>query len=191
MVAHTILNFTGIAVAFYLSVWVGLIGFFCAFILWLYSNQLKRLPLIGNLSIAFLTGAALSLVAVYYQENSYLVNTYAFFAFAITLIREIIKDMEDLKGDADFGCRTLPVLIGIRKTKLFLYFLLVCFIFILFYLSRTLGNPILMIYFGLLVIPIGYFFYYLVKSDTVRQFAYLSNFCKILMLSGILSMIFF
>lgn len=191
MVAHTILNMSGILIAFTLSIWVGLISFITAFFLWLYSNQLKRLPFIGNFSIAVLTGAAIFLVGVYYQQNIYLINTYAFFAFSITLIREIVKDLEDLKGDADFGCQTLPVIFGIRKTKVFLYVLIAAFIFIIFYLSIQLENQILVIYFLILVMPILHFLFLLIKADTIRHFAFLSNYCKILMLSGILSMVFF
>ena len=131
------------------------------------------------------------MVAIYYQENAWLVNIYAFFAFSITLIREIIKDMEDLRGDADFGCKTLPVMLGIRRTKFFLYFLIACLTFLMFYLSQKLGNTTLTLYFGILTPAVIYFFYYLTKADTVRHFYFLSQYCKLLMLSGILSMIFF
>lgn len=191
MVAHSILNFFGISIAFYLSVWVGLISVGAAFFLWWYSNQLKRLPFIGNFFIGVLTGASIYLVGVYYQQQVYLINTYAFFAFSITLIREIVKDMEDLKGDADFGCRTLPVLFGIRKTKVFVYILIAAFIFIMFYLANRLGNQTLIIYFLILLLPILHFLFLLVKADTVRQFRAISNYCKVIMLSGILSMAFF
>lgn len=191
MVAHSILNFFGISIAFYLSVWVGLISVGAAFFLWWYSNQLKRLPFIGNFFIGVLTGASIYLVGVYYQQQVYLINTYAFFAFSITLIREIVKDMEDLKGDADFGCRTLPVLFGIRKTKVFVYILIAAFIFIMFYLANRLGNQTLIIYFLILLLPILHFLFLLVKADTVRQFRTISNYCKVIMLSGILSMAFF
>lgn len=191
MALHTVLNLIGIFIAFTLSWQIGLLSFASAFMLWLYSNQLKRLPLIGNCCIGLLTGAALFLVGMYYQQHIYLVNIYAFFAFSITLIREVIKDMEDQKGDADFGCLTLPVVLGLRRTKWVLYVLIACFVFTIFFLAYRLGNTTLTIYFLLLVLPIGYFVYYLVKADTVRHFAYLSNFCKIIMLSGILSMMFF
>ncbi len=191
MVAHTILNFMGILIGFYLSIWVGIISVGSAFMLWWYSNQLKRLPFIGNFFIAVLTGASIFLVGIYYQQHIFLVNTYAFFAFSITLIREIVKDMEDLKGDADFGCRTLPILLGIRKTKIVLYFFIGAFIFIMFYLADRLGNQTLVMYFLILSIPILHFLYVLIKADTVRHFRMLSNYCKVIMLSGILSMAFF
>lgn len=191
MIAHSLLNVVGIGIGFYLSFKVGLVNFGAAFLLWLYSNQLKRLPLVGNLVIAGLSGLAVWVVSIYFPQNQLLVYTYAIFAFAISLLREIIKDIEDMQGDESFGCKTLPILLGVRYTKLFLYFLSALFIFLLFFMSGMLGNKILITYFLILIIPITYFIVRLVYADTKRKFNFLSNFCKLLMLSGIISMSFF
>ena len=162
-----------------------------AFLLWLYSNQLKRLPLVGNLVIAALSGLAVWTVSLHFPQNHLLVYTYAIFAFAISLLREIVKDMEDMQGDESFGCKTLPILLGIRYTKFFLYFLSALFIFLLFFMAGLIGNQTLINYFLILVIPITYFIFRLVYADTKKEFTYLSAYCKVLMLSGILSMLFF
>ncbi len=191
MVSHTILSVLGIAIGFYLSPLLGLINFTAAFLLWWYSNQLKRLPLVGNLVIALLSGLAVWAVSVNFPQNQLLVYTYAIFAFAISLLREIIKDMEDIQGDESFGCKTLPILLGVRYTKLFLYFLSALFIFLLFFMSGLIGNQILIAYFILLILPITYFIFRLVYADTKREFSFLSNYCKLLMLSGIMSMLLF
>ena len=191
MAAHTILNFTGIGIGLLVSFEIALINFLSALLLWLYSNHLKRLPFVGNAAVALLTGAALLVVAIYYQKNTFLVAVYAIFAFSITLIREIIKDIEDVKGDTVFGCRTLPVIWGIRKTKVIIYLLSTVFTALLFYLASVLNNPTLTIFFAVLVIPLSHFIYRLVTADTKKDFSYLSAYCKILMLSGILSMTFF
>lgn len=191
MAAHTALNLTGIAIGTFLSVKVGLLNFAAAFLLWLYSNQLKRLPFIGNLSIALLSGAAVAVVALYYQQNQFLIYTYSVFAFSITLVREIIKDMEDLQGDERFGCKTLPILLGIRNTKYILYGMILVFIFILFYLASLLGNPVLTKYLIVLIIPIIYFIFRLVVADTKKDFSFLSSFSKVIILSGVVSMAFF
>jgi len=191
MVAHTLLNLLGVAIGFYLSPKIGLINLLAAFMLWLYSNQLKRLPLVGNLVIALLSGLAVWAVSIHFSQNHLLVYTYAIFAFAISLLREIIKDMEDMQGDKSFGCKTLPILLGIRYTKFFLYFLSALFIFLLFFIAGLIGNQTLTNYFLILVIPITYFIFRLVYADTKKEFAYLSTYCKVLMLSGILSMVFF
>ncbi|MFP4090590.1 MAG: geranylgeranylglycerol-phosphate geranylgeranyltransferase, partial [Cyclobacteriaceae bacterium] len=190
MFAHTLLNMLGIGIGFFLSPMVGLVNFSAAFLLWLYSNQLKRLPLIGNVTIAFLSGLSVWVIGLYYPQQELLVFTYAVFAFGISLVREIIKDIEDMQGDETSGCKTLPIILGVRYTKFFLYFLSALFIFLLFFMSGMIGNQQLIYFFLLLIIPIAYFITRLVYADTKREFSFLSNFCKLIMLSGILSMIF-
>lgn len=191
MAAHSALNLLGIAIGLSLSLAVGLLNLLAVFFLWLYSNQLKRLPLIGNMVIAMLSGLSVGIVAVLYQDYKLLVWAYALFAFAISLIREIIKDMKDVQGDEVFGCRTLPIIWGIRKTKNLLYILIGFFIFLLFFLSGIIGNQTLINYFMILILPISFFIWRLVYADTRKEYAFLSDFCKLLMLSGVLSMLFF
>ncbi len=189
--AHITLTLLGVLISTYLSWKAGLIYAAAAFLLWWYSNRLKRYPLVGNVSIALLSGLAIAVIGLYYRQEQFLVFTYALFAFSISLVREIIKDMEDVRGDETFGCRTLPIVWGISRTKSLLYGLSAFFIFLLFFMSGTLGNRPLTIYFLVLIVPLSYFITRLVYADTKRDFTYLSNFCKLLMLGGILSMAFF
>jgi 4-hydroxybenzoate polyprenyltransferase len=189
--SHWILNVVGILIGFYLDWHVGLINILAAFLLWLYSNRLKRMPFIGNFVVAFLAGLSIYVVAVYFKQNVHLVGIYAVFAFSINLVREIIKDMEDIRGDMRFGSRTLPIIWGLRKTKLLLYALIVLFVLLLFLLSHNLANSILHGFFGVLVIPILYLIYLLYRADSQRRFHQLSTYCKLLMLAGITSMVFF
>ena len=189
--SHAILNFIGISIGFYLSLRVGAVNFIAGFLLWLYSNRLKRKPFIGNLVIAALTGLSILVVAIYYRQNFSLLLNYAVFAFSINLVREVIKDMEDLRGDMRFGSKTLPIIWGLRKTKYFLYGLIVIFVFTLFYLSHQLENQTLNLFFLLLIIPIIYLIYLLYRADSQKRFHQLSTYCKLLMLAGISSMIFF
>lgn len=191
MVAHSVLNFMGIGLGFVLSWQIGVINLACALLLWLYSNQLKRMPLVGNLSVALLTGLSIYIVDVLYQSGNLMVIAYALFSFSFTLIREIIKDMEDLRGDATFGCRTLPVVYGIRKTKNFIYGLSIAFLGGLSFLSYAFVGREMTIFCLGLVIPLGLLSYKLAQADTIKDFNYLSNYCKVIMLLGILSMIIF
>ncbi len=191
MLSHMALNFAGISLGFYLDIKVGILATLCAVWLWLYSNALKRQPFIGNFSIALLTGAALCVIALYYNKNASLVYMYALFAFSISLIREIIKDLEDLKGDADFGSRTIPILLGVKRTKIFIFILSLVSLISISLISYFLQNPIFKIYFLLLMLPVTYFLYRLLQADTRKEFSYLNNFCKLIMLSGVLSMVFF
>ena len=189
LIWHSIYNFVGIAIGTYISVWVGLINLFAAFLLWFYSNQLKRMPLIGNLSISLLTGLSIIVVAVYYRSNEYLIFIYAYFAFGISLIREIIKDIEDMKGDATFGCKSLPIIYGILKTKLLLYFIIISFGFSIGIFLKYQSNLTLNLYFLILILPSIYLIYLLYKADRIKHFTQLSTYCKWLMISGVFSMI--
>jgi 4-hydroxybenzoate polyprenyltransferase len=190
MIIHTAFNFIGIEMGLILGYKIALINFVCAFWLWLYSNQLKRLPFIGNLSVAFLTGLSIVIVGLYYGKNLYLVNFYAIFAFFISLIREIIKDMEDMRGDIEFDCKTLPIVWGIRRVKLFIYGIIIFFILALFLISDTLNNSSLSYYFLAMLIPYTYLIFRLFRADKTKDFKFLSTYCKGIMIIGVFSMIF-
>lgn len=189
MFIHTGLNILGILAGVLVSLKIALINLLAATLLWGYSNQLKRMPFIGNFSVAILSGLSIALVGIHYPANSHKVYFYALFAFFISLIREIVKDIEDLKGDASFGCMTLPVVWGIRQTKTFIYGLFFFFALTLIYLASLMGNVFLNYYFALLIIPGAFIIYKLIIADTRKQFKLLSNQLKWLMLLGILSMV--
>jgi len=190
MAAHVAMNFTGIAIGAWISPLIGLINATAAFLLWLYSNQLKRMPLIGNLVVGVLTSASLLVLAVYFKSNYFLVFIYAYFAGFFTLIREIIKDVEDMEGDSAFGSESLPIAIGIRRTKNMLYLLLFLFSFSILYFLGQIRIENLWVYFSILTVPFTYFIYLLIHADTKAQFSRLSRFCKWLMVSGVISMSF-
>jgi 4-hydroxybenzoate polyprenyltransferase len=109
--------------------------------------------------------------------------------FGITLIREIIKDMEDVRGDASHGCRTLPIIWGIFRTKLFLYALISSLFLPRLWWPIGLKNSQLAWMFLALMGLIGWLVYRLVYADTKREFGALSSLCKIIMLVGMMSMI--
>lgn len=186
---HSLLSMSGVALGFLLNWRIGAINFLSAFLLWWYSNDLKRQPFVGNFVVALLTGLSVLLINVLYKENHPFVIIYSIFAFAITLVREIVKDMEDLKGDNSFGCRTLPIVLGIRKTKMILYLLLLAFITTVamigyFYLSLALYYLLF-----ILVVPSLLLTITLARADTKKDFYLLSQMCKVIMLLGIGSMV--
>jgi len=187
---HQVLNFVGLAIGFILSLKVFLINFLAISVLWFYSERFKRKAFIGNFLVAFLTAFSLIILGVYYQKNVALVNIYALFAFSISLIREIIKDMEDIRGDARYGCRTLPIIWGIRKTKILLYIFIISFIIILLIMAYSLHNQYLIMLFSLGIFPFSWFVYKLYWADKRRDFTFLSKACKLIMLFGIGTMIF-
>jgi 4-hydroxybenzoate polyprenyltransferase len=187
---NQVFNGLGILLGLFISKKVALVNLSAVFCLWLYANQLKRLAFWGNLMVAILTGFSLLILAVYYPGHQRQVWVYAIFSFFITLIREIIKDMEDVKGDEKHGCRTLPIIWGIARTKLLVYVLIASFITTLFILATQLPNQRIAYIFLIMMLPVGFLTYKLVYADKPKDFAFLSDACKVIMLIGVLTMMF-
>lgn len=189
MGAHQALNVLGAALGLLVGYWIFFVNVLSITSLWFYSERYKRAPFIGNLIVSLLTGTTLLILTLRYPDNRHLVFIYAVFSFFISLIREIVKDMEDIRGDEAHGCRTLPIIWGIRKTKYFLYAVILTFVLTLFTMAHTLNNNVLAILFLLLLLPIGWLVYSLSRSDTRRDFKRISSLCKIIMLLGLITMI--
>lgn len=190
MFGHFILNLIGVALGFVISWKIGIINILTAFLLWFYSNRLKRIALVGNITISFLTALSIYVVAVFYKEAHEIIFVFALFSFFISLIREIIKDMEDWKGDSTFGCKTLPIIWGIRKTKNLLYFILTIFFVLITFIGIELNPKVFIFLIIFILIPLFYFAFRLYKADTIKDFHFLSQFCKAIMVNGVISMAF-
>jgi len=186
---HQLLNILGVLCGLLVSYKVALVNIFSVSLLWLYSERYKRQMLIGNVVVSLLTSLALIILSVHYQENRNLVFIYSVFAFFISLIREIVKDIEDIRGDSAHGCRTLPIVLGIRGTKQVLYGLILVFGVILLVWGQYLNNPFLAWAFGLLIVPLGYLSYKLRMAHKRADFKAISSLCKIIMLLGLLTMV--
>ncbi|MEJ1236576.1 geranylgeranylglycerol-phosphate geranylgeranyltransferase [Chryseolinea sp. T2] len=187
---HVLLSVCGIALGVYLSWRITALNVASVFLLWIYSNSLKRMPFIGNLTVALLTGAAVYSAEMLYHSGNALIVVFAIFAMFMTLIREIIKDIEDLKGDNTFGCKTLPIVWGIRRTKIVLYAIVIIFsitVVLLNYQFRALPFRYQIIF---LFLPLLVLIWKLIRADTRLDFIHLSTLCKVIMLMGIASMAF-
>jgi len=167
--------------------------------------------LIGNILISLLTAWVIGILYfAQYPLNefpnsdfSYAQNLrffrftalYAGFAFVISLIREVIKDMEDLEGDRKYGCKTMPIVWGINASKVFITVWLVVLIATLLLLQLyviQLGWRWSILYCMLLIIiPLVHVFVKLFSAKQSTDYHYLSRVIKLVMLTGILSMIFF
>ena len=197
MIWHAGLNIGGVLIGASLSLKIGLIDLVCAGLLILYSMSLKKGFLAGNLVVALLSASVIILVWMLEPEmTEKYIWVYAGFAFFMSLIREIVKDMEDIRGDVRNGCRTMPIVLGIRKTKRVVTGLLIAFAVILslcsFVVSAELGSPILfLIYvFVFILLPLGIMFLMLYKADKKIDFKRISTLSKVIMLLGIASMVF-
>ena len=187
---HVMLSGFGILIGLYLSWRIAAVNVLSVFLLWLYSNNLKRLPFVGNLTVAFLTGLSILIVGMFYRNVNALIVIYACFAFFMTLVREIIKDIEDVKGDDTFGCRTLPIVWGIRKTKMLIYIILAVFSVSVLVLDHFYMDVPFHYYLIFLFVPLLWLLFRIIRADMKSDFSLISTFCKIIMLFGILSMAF-
>src|SRR5690554_5882417 len=188
MFLHTIFNVAGVGIGLFIDIKIGLINFLAAFLLWFYSNSLKRMPFVGNVVVALLTGLAIYVIGFYYQTSLLLALTYAIFAFFINLIREIIKDIEDRHGDRKHGSKTLPIVLGFRGTKNVIFLIAIIFMVSIIAVSYKLDNELLYYYFGGLSLLFFVFLYKIYMADCKAHFTQLSLLSKLLMLTGILSM---
>src|SRR5205823_514428 len=115
MLAHLLLSGVGVVLAAALSWRLGGVTLGAALLLWGYSARFKRIALVGNLSIAALTAALVLLPELQLLTGQRAVWLYALAAFLLTVVREIVKDIEDMRGDAQHDCRTLPLVWGVAR----------------------------------------------------------------------------
>jgi 4-hydroxybenzoate polyprenyltransferase len=209
---HVIFNVIGIGLGFYISFKIGLyqLGFIFVIVtgvLWYYSTTYKRQFLIGNLIVSILTALVPFMVVLYeiptlnesYRATLLLRNInfnnifiwvagFSFFAFLSTLIREIVKDIEDFEGDNAYGRNTLPIVLGIFYSKVVVISLTVitiaalCFVYFIY-----LNDNITFWYFLIaLIIPFLFLIYKIVHANTKVDYHFASNFTKFIMFGGLL-----
>ena len=179
-------------------------------LLWLYSTNLKRQLLVGNILISLLTAWTIGIlyfskypfnISKFFNANAHEVRffrltiVYMSFAFIISLIREVIKDMEDVEGDRKYGCRTMPIVWGMNASKVFVA------VWIIVLVAALLILQIYVLQFGwwmsalyclvFIVAPLIWILLKLFKARQAADFHRLSTAVKLVMLTGILSMLFF
>ncbi len=208
---HSVFSFIGILISFYVALkagntLLGLANLFAATMLWFYSLILQRKFLTGNIIIAFLSALVIAVVWLFEPARILSGNTvindkidfyvwgYIFFAFFISLIREIVKDIEDIDGDRKVSYRTLPIISGMKNTKIVIC-LLISLVFLAILLAQInipyFGQMIIIIqtYITLFIqIPLLYLIYRVCKSKAKSDYKTISTILKLIMLTGILSM---
>ncbi|WP_345112825.1 geranylgeranylglycerol-phosphate geranylgeranyltransferase [Hymenobacter algoricola] len=193
MLAHLLLSGLGVLVAGLLAPLLGLVNLGSALLLWGYSARFKRLALVGNLSIATLTAALVLLPELQLRTGLPLVWGYALAAFLLTMVREIVKDAEDMRGDAEHDCRTLPIVWGVARTKWVTGFFLLCLVVFVAGAAGQAGRSGHWLFGGWLLLtvlgPLLLLGRLLARADRRRDFARLSAWCKWIMLAGVVSMV--
>jgi len=209
---YFILNITGVGIGYYLASVIHKPSFSGAFIiisatLYMYATSLKQMLLIGNIVVALLLSFSVIIIGIFdllpatYEGNqtemgvmfSILID-YAIFAFIINLIREIVKDMEDVEGDYNNGMSTLPIAIGHGKTSKIVGVLgIIATLILLWYINSNLMSSKLYyaVIYGLLfvVAPMIFFVVKVWSAKTKEEFRFLSTVLKWIIFFGILSIL--
>lgn len=207
-----LLTILGVCIGFYLSNLINKTGFSAIFIfssalLYVYSTSLKQTILIGNIIVSVLIAMSIIIVGLFdllpaiTPENQHtqltmfkILLNYALFAFMINLMREIIKDIEDIEGDTKAVMRTLPIVTGKNRTTKVLFGLsFIPLIAVVYYVVTYLFNyQIAVGYFLLFIIaPLLYFTIKIFSAKTTKELHHLSNVLKLIMLFGVLSLLLY
>lgn len=196
MIWHSIFNGMALLIGVFLSAKLAIVFLFSELVLWAYSSILKRKFFSGNFAVAMLVAVSILILPAF--DTSILwrpIIAYTVFAFLLTLVREIIKDIEDMKGDAVHNCKTLPIVLGLRLTKQIirgiLFMLMLEVILYAIREAQFIGWHFFIYGMLTVLIPMFYLFTTLHKADKKKDFSRLSIWCKVIMFAGILSMFFF
>ena len=213
MTIHIVFNLIGVIGGFYVSYKIGLyqlgiIFLIASGLLWYYSTTYKRQFLIGNILVAFLTGLVPLMVILFempelnkayidiliekgmnFNNVFFWVAGFSFFAFITTLTREIIKDTEDFEGDSAYGRNTVPIMLGIKWTKIIIIGLTAITLISIgsIYFNYLAGSLLTLLYITVgVVIPMLFLIYKIVKADKKTDYHFASVLMKFIMLTGIL-----
>jgi len=218
IVWHWLLSGIGILLSIYISykinVWIiTIVNVLCVLALLFYSTTFKRKLLSGNLIIAALTAWTILVVYFFVGANLFSLNgwefendginvrklfkftlLYAGFAFIMTLIREVIKDLEDMDGDRQYNCNTMPIAWGVPASKVFTAVWIIVATAVLLVVQLyvwQLGKWATALYFLVFIIaPLVLLLHKLKYAKSSSDFAKLSNLVKLIILTGIISMVF-
>lgn len=206
------LNIIGVILGFYLSHSVGKSSFFAIFViislaLYVYASYLKGTVLFGNLLISILVAMSLIIVGIFdllpvtFLENKdtqmsffEIVIDYAVFAFLINLVREIIKDIQDVDGDYKAGMNTLPIVLGReRANKIAFAVSMIPIGVVIYFMVTYLYHHLIAIgYFLVFIIaPLIYATIKIFSAEHYKQYEHISTVYKLVMLMGMLSLLLY
>jgi 4-hydroxybenzoate polyprenyltransferase len=182
---YFVLNFSAVVMASYVS--FNAVLFFSAYIfgIWFYSHKLKKLPFIGNLTSAILTILPFFAIFLYYKNFESVIFVHAVFLFMIISMRELTKDLENMKGDLLLNYKTIPIVYGEKASKVMLT-VLIGFTSIPIYLLLNhydVGHMYLFFYLSVMLLLI--FLLLLWKSKTKTHYLILHNILKFIIVAGV------
>ena len=192
VIFYSILLLCSIVFGFLTGWSMGLICVLISILLYFYSSDLKGTTLWGNILVSLMNGVVVFFSAQGVDEkfNGYFAE-YAFLAFLITMVREVVKDIEDTEGDKAKEYETFPIVYGPRKSIWLCMGILTLINIHMVYLITESKNLYFAIFTGIFVLlPVFYFYYQLLSSEEKVDYTRIQRRLKWLMVTGILSVVF-
>jgi len=184
------LNFLGFIFAFIISWKAALFFAIYIFLIWFYSHKLKQYPLIKLFSAAILALLPFFAIFVYYKNFSEIIFMHASFLFFILLMRELIKDLENIKGDIVTNYMTLPIKYGEYFTKMLVGFIVFLAIPSIYFLLKHPEIGLMRYYFYFSALVLLIFLVLLRKANSKKDYLILHTILKLLIIAGVFSLAF-
>jgi len=188
LIIYFILNFVGVLFAFLVSWRAALFFSIYIFLIWLYSHKLKKYPLVGLFSAVILAILPFFAVFVYYKNFSEIIFTHAAFLFFILLIRELIKDLQKLKGDFVQNNQTIAVKYGEYFTKILILFITLLTLNPIYFLLKYPEIGGMKYYFYTSIVALIIFNLFLWISNSNKKYLILHVVLKLLIIAGVFSL---
>lgn len=183
------INFIVFLLSFFVSFRAVLFFSAYIFLIWFYSHKLKKMAIVGNMTAAFLAVLPFFAILLYYKNTYPQIFAHANFLFLLLIIREIIKDLENIKGDIANDYKTIPVMFGESTAKKIITLLTVLTIIPIYFLVEIFEVGYMDIYFYLSLIILIFFLQKLWKSNSKPDYLKLHNMLKFLVVSGVLCIV--
>ncbi len=189
LTAYFLLNLLSVFAASYVS--FRAVFFFSAYIfgIWFYSHKLKKVPFVGNFVSAILAIAPFFAVFVYYKNFETVIFVHAMFLFLLILVREMIKDLENMTGDLAQNYRTIPILYGVVFSKVLITALILLTLLPSWLLITKFDVGHMNVYFIGAVLLLLLFLLLLFNSKSKKHYVWLHNILKLIIIAGVFSIL--
>ncbi|WP_439151368.1 geranylgeranylglycerol-phosphate geranylgeranyltransferase [Winogradskyella sp.] len=186
---YFVLNFLAVVFASYVSFKAVIFFALYIFAIWFYSHKLKKQPMTGNIVSAILTVTPFFAIFIYYQNFELVVFAHAIFLFLLVSMRELAKDLENIKGDLALNYRTVPVVYGEKVSKYMLTVVAVLTIASAFILIFYFKIGQMFYFFYLSILLLFLFLFILWRSNTKTHYLILHNILKFIIVAGVFSIL--
>ncbi len=187
LTAYFVLNFLSVIFASYVSFKAVIFFSLYIFGIWFYSHKLKKYPFVGNFVAATLAVIPFFAVFIYYKNFDLVIFVHATFLFIIISMRELVKDLENLKGDLVQNYRTIPVVYGNQVSKIMLTVLAFLTLLPTYLLIFKFDIGYMDYFFYGSLIALAIFVVLLWKSNNKNHFVILHNILKFIIVAGVFS----